>query len=193
MAKIRIVGIAGSVRERSYNRWLLEAAREFLPDDVSFEIVRIDNLPFYDQDIDKPELLPEAVRRFREPIHAADGLLIATPEYNYSISGVLKNAIEWASRPVSDPPLRGKPVAIIGAATGMFGTVRAQLALRQIFAGTNNSVVNRPEVLVPLAESKFDAQGHLIDPATRSILGQSLDSFVQHLRASRPRQVSTAA
>jgi chromate reductase len=193
MAKIRVVGIAGSVRERSYNRWLLDAAREFLPEDVSFEIVRIDNLPFYDQDMDKPERLPEAVRRFREQIRGADGLLIATPEYNYSISGVLKNAIEWASRPVSDPSLRGKPVALMGAATGMFGTVRAQLALRQIFAGTNNPVVNRPEVLVPLAASKFDEHGRLTDPATRTILEQSMASFVDHLRASQPGEATTAA
>lgn len=181
MGRFHLVGVAGSVRADSYNAKLLRAAGEVLPEDAELHILRIDNLPFYDQDLEG-QGVPKVVEDFRAAIRAADGLVIATPEYNYSMPGVLKNAIEWASRPITAPALAGKPVALMGASTGAFGTVRAQLALRQVFAGTNNAVVNRPEVLVGMAASKFDEDGRLTDPQTVAFLRQSMLTFVEHLR-----------
>lgn len=183
MSRLHLVGMSGSVRAGSYNSLLLRAAGEVLPEDAELEIVRIDNLPFYNQDLEG-QGVPRVVEEFRAAIRGADGLAIATPEYNYSMSGVLKNALEWASRPVTAPALAGKPVALMGASAGAFGTVRAQLALRQVLAGTNNPVVNRPEVLVGMAQSKFDENGRLTDPQTLAFLRQSMLSFVEHLRAA---------
>ena len=183
MSRFHLVGIAGSVRAGSYNDLLLRAAGEVLPDDAELEVVRIDSLPFYNQDLEGI-CVPEEVEAFRAAIRAADGLVIATPEYNYSMPGVLKNAIEWASRPVTGPALAGKPVALMGASAGAFGTIRAQLALRQVFAGTNNPVVNRPEVLVGMAASKFDENGRLTDAQTLAFLRQSMLSFVEYLRTA---------
>lgn len=183
MSRYHLVGIAGSIRANSFNHMLLRAAGEVLPEDADLRIVRIDTLPYYNQDLDVVGV-PPVVEDFRAAVRAADGLVIATPEYNYSMPGVLKNAIEWASRPIASSALAGKPIALMGASTGGFGTVRAQLALRQVFAGTNNPVVNRPEVLVGMAQNKFDVDGRLIDPQTLAFLRQSMLSFVESLRAA---------
>ena len=184
VAAFHFVGLVGSVRQRSYNRLLLEAAREALPESAELEILDIAELPFYNQDLEEGGV-PASVERLRERIKAADGIILATPEYNYSVPGVLKNAIEWASRPVGNAAMAGKPIALLGASTGLFGTVRAQLAWRQIFAGTNNPVVNRPEVLVAQADKKFDAEGRLVDESTRTFLRQSLASMVAYVESAR--------
>ena len=165
---IRILGISGSLREGSYNTKLLLAACEMMPEDMQMDIFDLASLPVYNDDL-RREGYPEPVREFRRQIAGTDALMIATPEYNHSIPGVLKNALDWASRP-PDPPLTGKPVAIMGASTGNFGTVRAQLHLRQILFALNSQPVNRPEMLVARAAEKFDTQGNLTDETTKAFL-----------------------
>jgi chromate reductase, NAD(P)H dehydrogenase (quinone) len=162
----QILGIPGSLRRHSMNRSLLRAAQAVVPDGVSLDIHDIGGIPLFNADVEA-EGNPPAVREFRARIRAADALLIATPEYNYSIPGVLKNAIDWASRTVNDPPspLRHKPVALIGASGGMSGTVRSQLALRQVFLNTESFVMLKPELIIPSAAALFDADGTLTDAA----------------------------
>jgi chromate reductase len=162
---VHVVGFSGSLRKSSYNSGLLRAAQETLPEGMTLEVLDLSGLPFFNQDVEAAGV-PEAVRIFKERIKAADALLIATPEYNYSIPGVLKNALDWASRPMRDSALNDKPVAIMGAG-GMMGSGRAQYHLRQIGVGTNMHILNRPEVLVPRAMEKFDAEGHLKDETVR--------------------------
>lgn len=162
---IRILGFAGSTRAHSVNGGLLRAAGEVLPEGMQLEIFDLTPIPFFNQDLLESGQVPEPVLDFKAKIAAADALLIATPEYNYSVPGVLKNAIDWASRPVKGSPLFEKPAAIMGAG-GRMGTSRAQAHLRQIALGTNMQVLTRPEVLVQFAPTKFDGQGNLTDTAT---------------------------
>ena len=159
------------------NKGLLRAAREVAPEGVDIEIFDLHDLPFYNQDVDLHGA-PESVRKFRDAIHEADALLIATPEYNYSIPGVLKNAIDWASRPVASSALRQKPAAIMGATGGISGTIRAQLALRQILQGTETYTMLKPEFLLANAAPLFDAEGNLQDEATRERLRGFIDALV---------------
>lgn len=173
----RILGIAGSLRRASYNKGLLRAAQEVAPPGVEVEIFDLAPIPLYNADVEAAGD-PEPVRLFKERIRAADALLIATPEYNYAIPGVLKNALDWAGRPPADSPLRQKPVALIGASTGMFGTVRAQLALRQVFVYTESYVLPRPELLVANARDRFDADGNLRDPEVRERLRAVVTALV---------------
>lgn len=181
MQSIHIVGIAGSLRKKSYNRGLLRTAQELLPDGATLEIVSIDEIPLFNEDV---EALgdPEAVKVFKEKIRQADALLIATPEYNYSVPGVLKNAFDWASRPPGQSVLTGKPTAIIGASLGQLGTVRAQLHLRQSLLSVNADTLNKPEVLISQASQKFDADGNLIDEKARQLLHALLGALVQTAR-----------
>lgn len=172
---IHLLGFSGSLRQLSWNRALLRAAAELLPNGVTLELFDLARLPFYNQDLDTPETLPAPVAEFKSKIRDADALLIATPEYNHSIPGVLKNAIDWASRPLASTPLAGKPVAIMGAG-GMFGTVRAQLHLRQILVMA--LPLPKPEVLVQRAWEKFDAQGNLIDQPARDAIRAQLEALV---------------
>jgi chromate reductase len=174
--KIKVLGIAGSLRKNSLNKSLLESAIELQPDNMEIEIFDISDIPLYNEDT---RVLgePEPVKLFKEKIDEADALLIATPEYNYSIPGVLKNAIDWASRPPTDSPLNGKPLAIMGAG-GRMGTVRAQNHLRQIAVEVNMFTMNKPEVLIARAREKFDKDGKLIDERTRTQLRKLLDAFV---------------
>jgi chromate reductase, NAD(P)H dehydrogenase (quinone) len=165
---VHLLGISGSLRDKSYNTALLKAAVELLPEHMTMEIFDLSPIPMYDEDI-RVKGFPQPVDALRNKIYKANALLIATPEYNYSIPGVLKNALDWASRP-PDPPLNEKPVAIMGASSGSFGTVRAQMALRQLFVITNMYPVNKPEVLISRAQEKFDAEGRLIDQPTREIV-----------------------
>ncbi len=158
---IQVLGFAGSLRKGSYNRALLRAAEELLPSGMRLETFDLAPIPLYDEDV-KQQGFPEPVQRFREAIRKADALLIATPEYNYSAPGVLKNALDWASRP-PEQPFAGKPVAIMGATTSLWGTVRAQLHLRQSFVAVNMHALNKPEVLIANAKDKFDAEGKLTD------------------------------
>ncbi len=163
---IRVLGFAGSLRRASFNRALLQAAAELAPEDVRVEIFDLRGIPLYDMDVEQRGL-PEAVVTFKRAIREADAVLVATPEHNWSFPGVLKNALDWAARPPGDNPFRGKPVAIMGASTGAWGTLRAQLQLRQVLAYLETHPLNRPEVLVTQAKDKFDADGRLVDQATR--------------------------
>jgi chromate reductase len=166
MKQISIVGVAGSLRAGSFNRRALAAAVELAPEGASIlPFEGLGEIPLYNEDV-KARGFPPAAAAFRQAIAAADALLFVTPEYNYSVPGVLKNAIDWASRP-PDMPLIGKPAAVMGASTGLMGTVRAQLHLRQILSGLNMPVLSRPEVLIREAAAKFDSEGRLTDEDTR--------------------------
>ncbi|MGO8917674.1 MAG: NADPH-dependent FMN reductase [Stellaceae bacterium] len=167
---VTTLGISGSLRKGSFNTAALRAAAELVPDGMALEIADIGDIPLYNDDV-RQLGFPPAVQKLRAQIAAADALLFATPEYNYSISGVLKNAIDWASRP-PDPPVIGKPVGIMGATGGMWGTTRAQYHLRQCFVFLNMFPVNKPEVLIARAPSKFDAAGKLTDQPSRDIIAQ---------------------
>jgi chromate reductase len=164
---LTVLGLAGSLRARSYNRALLNAAIELAPADLSIEVFDLAPIPFYNGDVEA-QGDPPAVLALKERLRATDALLIATPEYNYSAPGVLKNAIDWASRPVTRSPLRHKPVALMSASLGGFGGVRAQLALRQSFVFTDSYVLPRPELMVSRAAEKFDEQGRLTDTAIQT-------------------------
>nr|WP_286207162.1 NAD(P)H-dependent oxidoreductase [Thermomicrobium sp. CFH 73360] len=173
---LRILGIPGSLRRQSYNRGLLLAAQELAPPDVTIELYELHDLPLYDQDLEEAGP-PATVLHFKRTIAEADALLIATPEYNWSVPGPLKNAIDWASRPPATSPLRRKPVALMGAATGVSGTMRAQLALRQIFASTESYVLPKPDVFVREAAGLFQ-EGRLVDQETRERIRQLLEALV---------------
>src|SRR4030043_1843890 len=152
--KVKVLGFAGSLRKDSYNKMLLNAALELKPDNVELETFDLEGIPPFNQDYE--EQPPKRVKEFKEKIKAADAILIATPEYNYSIPGVLKNAIDWVSRPYGDNAFDDKPVAIMGASIGMLGTARAQYHLRQSCVFLNMPPLNRPEVMVPFAHKKID-------------------------------------
>lgn len=167
--EIRLLGICGSLRKGSFNRRLLQAAREELPEGARLDLADIGAVPIYDGDVESAGF-PASVLRLKEQIRAADALVIATPEYNYSVPGALKNALDWCSRPPQENPFRGKPLAIMGASQGLLGTVRAQYHLRQIAVSLDMHVLNRPEVMLGQAEAKFDAQGRLSDDKARELV-----------------------
>jgi chromate reductase len=174
---MRVLGISGSLRSGSHNTALLRAAAELLPPPAKLELFdRLKDVHPYDAD-DDVDPVPEGARRLREAIARADAVLIATPEYNHSIPGQLKNAIDWASRPFPDNVLQGKPVAVIGASTGMFGAVWAQAELRKVLGATGARVIER-ELPVPNAETAFDEQGRLADPELRRQLEEILAELV---------------
>lgn len=175
-----IFGFAGSLRQDSYNRALLRAAGEVLPTGVELTIFYLEGIPPFNADLDKQ--LPAKVREFKAGIRAADALLIATPEYNYSVPGVLKNAIDWASRPHGDNSFEDKPVAIMGASIGMLGTARAQYHLRQSCVYLNMHPLNKPEVMVPFAQDRIDENGKLIDVKTRDKIKELIESLVAWTR-----------
>jgi len=176
---IVICGIAGSLREKSYNRALLTAAQELMPEGVELRIFdRLGDLPHYNSDLEAGGGSPEPVAALRDAIGSADGLLIATPEYNFSIPGVLKNAIDWASRPANASVLNKKPCAILGCSGGVMGTVRGQLALRQSLLFTETYVLLKPEVLIGKASEKFDADLKLTDEPTRGFVQKLLAALV---------------
>ncbi len=174
-ARMNVLGFAGSLRKGSYNGGALRAARDLAPEGMAVEIFDIAAIPLYNEDLHR-QGFPPAVQAFRDKIRAADGLLIATPEYNYSVPGVLKNAIDWASRP-PEQPFADKPIAIMGASPGMFGTVRAQHHLRQCFVFLDGKVLARPEIMIPAAGDKFDDQGNLVDESTRKFIAAFLAAF----------------
>lgn len=177
MERLHLLGICGSLRRGSYNRMLLQTVIGMLPDEMTVEPTEIDDIPLYNADLDTAEP-PKAVRRFREQIAAADGLLIASPEYNYSVPGGLKNAIDWASRPANNSVLNGKPIAIMGAAGGRFGTVRGQLNWRQVFLSTGSYVMLKPELHVPNSAQTFDANGTLRDESLREFIQTYVDAVI---------------
>jgi chromate reductase, NAD(P)H dehydrogenase (quinone) len=172
---MRVCGIAGSLRKASYNRALLRAAMELAP--AGMEIVAFDRLrdvPLYDADVEAAGD-PEPVAALKTAIRSADALLVVTPEYNYGVPGVLKNAIDWASRPPTASVLNGKPAAIMGASPGRTGTARAQLALRQSFVFTQTLVMPGPELLVAEASKRFSEDGRLTDETTRRFVRELLE------------------
>ena len=181
--QLNILGFAGSLRSGSYNKALLRAAVELMPENTTLEIFDIADIPPFNQDNEGD--MPTKVRDFKSKIMKADALLIATPEYNYSVPGVLKNAIDWASRPYGDNPFDGKPVAIMSASIGMLGGARAQYHLRQIFVFLNMYPINGPEVIVTFAHDKFDSQGRLIDQNTQKFLKQLLLNLAEWARQLR--------
>ncbi len=166
---MKVLGISGSLRKASFNTALLREAAALAPDGVTVEIVDISGLPLYDGDVEAAGM-PPAVDAFKAAIRAADALLISTPEYNYSFSGVLKNAIDWASRP-PEQPFDDKPIAILGASAGKLGTARAQYHLRQVFIFLNGRILNKPEVMVGGAGAAFDDAGRLTDETARELIG----------------------
>lgn len=181
MDKLHIIGIAGSLRRGSYNKMLLNAAKELAEDKMLIEEFDISDIPMFNTDVEQIAV-PEIVVELKEKIRHADGLLIATPEYNYSIPGVLKNTIDWASRTTKDTPLHLKPVAMIGGSGGISGTIRAQGHLRQILAHSNMLDLKKPEVLVTKIQEKFDENGVLTDEALKQHLIRFTNSFDNWIR-----------
>ncbi len=175
--KVQILGISGSLRKGSHNTGLLRAALDLQPHDMEITLFDISPLPLYNADLDGGKK-PDAVIRFKTAVAAADAMLIATPEYNYSVPGVLKNAIDWASRGGKESPLNGKPLAMFGAG-GVMGTVRAQLHLRQIALFNGMVVMPKPEIYVSSSNEKFDASGVLIDEPTRGRIKLFLEAFLK--------------
>jgi chromate reductase len=174
---MRVLGIAGSLRKASFNRALLRAAQELAPKEMDITVFDLAPIPPYNEDVEK-QGDPGPVAALKDAIRAADALLFASPEYNYGIPGVLKNAIDWASRPPGKSPLNGKPAAIMGASQGTGGTIRMQMALRQTFLFTETYALVKPEVLVARAQDKFDAEGRLTDEKTREFVGKLLAALV---------------
>ncbi len=172
--KIKILGFAGSLRKDSYNRLVLKSATLLVPSNAELEIFDLEGIPPFNQDNEKPELMPERVKEFKSKIKSADAILISTPEYNYSIPGVLKNAMDWASRPHGDNSFEGKVVGMTSASGGMLGGSRAQYHLRQTFVYLNMHALNRPEVIIPKVMEKFDKDGNLIDEKTREKISELL-------------------
>ncbi len=182
---LHILGIAGSLRRQSVNKGLLRAAQTVLPDGMRLEVFDLSPIPLFNEDI-LAAGVPDGVRDLKRRVAEADALLIAIPEYNYSIPGVLKNAIDWVSRPIKESPLNGKPVALMGAG-GIMGTVRAQLAFRQMSPFLNIHVLNKPEVLVARSWEKFDADGNLKDDATVTSIHNLLVALADWTRVLQPR------
>ena len=178
--EIHFAGISGSLRKGSYNTLVLKNVVDLLPEDVSMEILSFEDLPLCNADYDVPasKERPPIVAGFRNKLAEADALVIVSPEYNYSLPGGLKNAIDWASRG-EDSPLLKKPVSVMGATTGMWGTTRMQLAFHSVFQFLNMQPVYKPEVLIAGAKEKFDSSGILKDEQTKDIIRKNLENLRQ--------------
>lgn len=180
MQPLTILGFAGSLRRKSFNRSALRAAQKLVPVGVTLEIFELDGIPGFNEDDEKSP--PAKIVDFKARIRAADALLFVTPEYNYSVPGVLKNAIDWASRPYGDSAWSGKPAAIMGASVGMLGSARAQYHLRQIFVTLNILAINQPEVMIAGAAKHFDAEGNLTDEFATKLIRQLLQNLADWTR-----------
>ncbi len=174
---VKILGFVGSLRKDSYNKALMRAALELLPENAELEVFDLEAIPPFNQDFENQP--SPTVKEFKAKIRKADALLIASPEYNYSIPGVLKNAIDWASRPPSGNVFEDKPVAVMSASIGRLGGARAQYHLRQVFTALDMHPLNRPEVMVPYAQEHVDVNGNLADEETRKRIRQLLEALVQ--------------
>lgn len=181
LARVRIVGFAGSLRQESYNKLLLRAAAKVLPPFSQLQICELDGIPLYNQDVEALAF-PEIVTTFKRKIKGADAVLISTPEYNHSYPGVLKNATEWASRPYGQNSFDGKPTAVMSASPGFFGGVRAQERLKQDLLAVNARLVTQPEVIVGTANQKFDKDGNLLDQRAKQFLQQLVTNLVNEAR-----------
>jgi chromate reductase len=175
--QIKIAGICGSLRKDSYNKKIMNVAGELLPDNMEMIPVAFDAIPLYNEDLDTPNATPpETVTRLREAIAEADGLLIVSPEYNYSIPGGLKNALDWVSRG-KENPLTGKPVSLMGASPGMWGTIRMQLSFLPFFHLFNMKLVMKPEVLINSVHTKFDEHGNFTDELAKQLIRKNLENL----------------
>src|SRR5688572_2585608 len=179
-----ILGIAGSLRRESYNRSAMRAATQLVPAGARIDVFDLDGIPGFNQDDE--QYPPPKVVELKRRVRAADALLFVTPEYNYSIPGVLKNAIDWASRPYGDNAWYGKPAAIMGASIGGIGTARAQYHLRQVFVFLNVYPINEPEVMIGHAAERFDAQGDLRDEKSKQLIRELLRNLVSWAQRLRP-------
>jgi chromate reductase, NAD(P)H dehydrogenase (quinone) len=186
-----ILGIAGSLRKASFNRAALRAAQQLVPEGATLEVFDLEGIPPFNQDEEAHP--PEHVAQFKQRIRAADAILIVTPEYNYSIPGVLKNAIDWASRPYGDSAWEEKPVAVMGASIAGQGTSRAQYHLRQVFVFLNMYPLNRPEVMITNASESFDDKGNLTDEDTKAHIHQLLVALIAWARHHESGRRATAA
>lgn len=170
--KIRILGFTGSLRRNSYNMAALRAAQTLVPENAELEIADLSQIPFFNEDVEAVGI-PGVVADFKKKIAQADALLIATPEYNFSIPPVLKNALDWASRG-DDSPFPGKPLAIMSASPGMLGGARVQYHLRQVCVQLDLKTLNKPEVFIPRADKKFNEEGELTDEFTKKAIARLL-------------------
>jgi chromate reductase len=178
---LEVLAFAGSLRQASFNRALLAAAQELAPGGMAITVFDLAEIPLYNGDVEAAGD-PAGVVRFKDAIRAADGVLMATPEYNHGVPGVMKNAVDWASRPPSEAVLARKPVALLGASPGITGTARGQSQLRQAFEFTGSYCMPQPELLVFRAHEKFDAEGRLTDAASRQHLAKFLVAFGEWVR-----------
>lgn len=184
---IKLLGVSGSLRKQSYNSGVLRAIPAVLPEGMTFHVASIVALPFYSSDVEQAGI-PEAVKNFRAEVAAADALIFAVPEYNFSLSGVLKNALEWLSRP-PNPPVNAKPCAVLGASVSPLGTARGQFHFRHVAVSLNMMMVNVPHVDIAGAKTKFDSQGELTDQAAidslKPLLAE-LKALTLRLHAGQP-------
>jgi chromate reductase, NAD(P)H dehydrogenase (quinone) len=184
--QLKVLAFAGSLRKGSYNKALIRAAVEVAPSTVAIEVFDLEGIPPFNQDFEGNP--PQRIKEFKEKIRTSDALLIATPEYNFSVSGILKNALDCASRPKLENPLEGKPVAIMSASTGRFGGARAQYHLRQIFVFLNMHPVNRPEVMLSDAAHNVDSNGNVANEQTRLLIRQLLEALAQWTNLLKEKQ-----
>lgn len=177
-----IIAISGSLRAQSFNGSLLKAVKTLAPESLNIEIVDISNIPLYNQDLEKdfPANFPKAVQDLKDKIMASDGVIFATPEYNRSVPGVLKNVIDWASRPYGKNAFAGKPVLVLGVTVGQIGTAVAQYHLKQILLCLDMHVIGQPEFYLGGATSKFDAEGNLTDQSTKNHIVEALEVLERH-------------
>jgi len=183
MSGVALLGICGSMRKASMNRALLLAISNLLPPDATFRFHDgLDELPIFNSALEDPA----PVVALKAAIAQADGVIFGVPEYNYSIPGGLKNALDWVSRPPATSPMRGKPIGLVGAATGMSGTIRAQTHMRQMLVYSDSPCLLQPEVLIPRAHERFDKQGNLTDDSTKQLLERFAIAMVAFVRRMKP-------
>jgi chromate reductase len=189
--QLKVLGVSGSLRRGSYNTAALRAAQELAPEEMSIEIGAIGDIPIYNADV-QAQGFPAPVTALAEKMRAADAVLIATPEYNYSIPGGLKNAIDWLSR-LPEQPFAGKPAGMISASQSLLGAARAQYHLRQCFVFLDALPMNKPEVFITLAQNKFDADGRLTDEPTRGFIAANLQALARWIRLVQAGQAALRA
>ena len=180
---IKILGLSGSLRKNSFNKALLNNAKKLMPEDSELVIFDLKDIPIFNQDLEHDQ--PSSVKALKSAVKSSDGLLISTPEYNYSFSGVLKNAIDWISRPIEDNSFNEKIIAITSVSVGRFGGLRAQYHLRQVLTGLNRYTLTNPEIFISLAEKKFNEQGNLTDPQAIELLKKLLENLVYSCKTQK--------
>jgi chromate reductase len=183
---VKILGFVGSLRRGSYNKAMMRVAVELVPEDAVIEVFDLQGIPPFNQDLERQP--PQIVKKFKAAIRKADAILIASPEYNYSVPGVLKNAIDWASRPYGDNAFEGKPVAVMSASIGRLGGARAQYHLRQSFVFLDMHPLNRPEVMMSFAGDNVDADGNVANEQTRQLIRELLEALVQWTRRLKAKR-----